>query len=519
MLIVAAVALRVDAYVLRYTLSTDEAALARNILERGWIDLLRPLDYGQIAPPGYLLVEKIVVLLLGPGEKALRLFPFLCGLASLWLCWAVARRLLSTVGALVAFGLVGLSNSFAQHAGVAKPYSGDVAAALLILFLALVLLDPVTTSRQRIGIAIAGALTPLFSFASVFVLTGLAACCWWITRHDTIDRRRAVGAVAAVWIVGAAGGAIVGHLLLTPDDSAFMKWFWAPGFMPMPPKNAEDVLWLWYQFKKSFRWTLQYRASVGWIGLAAIGAWAMARRRGAVVFCLIAPLVLVIGASAFQLYPFIFGRLQLFLLPPLLILVAEGADWFRRSAPGRWRLLGSIPMLLAAGLAVESLKTSFRERGSGELRDSLQIVRAHWQADDRAYVHYESGQVFLYYASQLGFTPRDYTIGSCVSRASPMREIDTMRGRPRVWIVALGEDRTGRFGQYLDQIGVARESHDVIGMNGVVDDGPRGFVALYDLSASPDRPPVDASVLPTDEGRSQWACYGPFRPLSTTPRD
>jgi hypothetical protein len=325
--------------------------------------------------------------------------------------------------------------------------------------------------------------------------------------------------VAGLWIVGAAAGAVVGHLLLTPTDSEFMQSFWAPGFMPMPPRNIEDALWLWTQLKKTFRWTLQYRASVGWIALAVVGVLAMARRgRGAVALCLLVPMALVIGASMFHLYPFIFGRLQLFLIPPLLMLVAEGVDWFRRSTRGRWRLLGSIPMLVVALLALESLKTGFRERGSGELRDSLQFVRARWQPGDRAYVHYESGQVFLYYAPRLGFQPRDYILGSCAGgNSTPLREIDALRGHSRVWVVALGEDRTDRFAQYLDKIGSLRETRDIIGMNGVVDDGPRGFVALYDLATASTSALVEAP--PDDEGGSNWACFGPFRPLTNTTRD
>ena len=47
-----------------------------------------------MAPPGWLLLQKGAVLLLGEGEHALRLVPLLGSLVTLPLCWHVARRIL-----------------------------------------------------------------------------------------------------------------------------------------------------------------------------------------------------------------------------------------------------------------------------------------------------------------------------------------------------------------------------------------------------------------------------------------
>ena len=78
------VALRFVAYIERSTLWTDEAALARNILERSLRDLLLvPLDYGQASPKGFLVLEWLVTRTFGTSDLAFRFVPFASGIASL----------------------------------------------------------------------------------------------------------------------------------------------------------------------------------------------------------------------------------------------------------------------------------------------------------------------------------------------------------------------------------------------------------------------------------------------------
>ena len=49
----------------------DEAAVASNVLDRTVPALLTPLDYGRVAPPGFLLAARLA--LFGTSEYSLRL--------------------------------------------------------------------------------------------------------------------------------------------------------------------------------------------------------------------------------------------------------------------------------------------------------------------------------------------------------------------------------------------------------------------------------------------------------------
>jgi len=90
--VIVGAALRVRQYAAGSALWLDELALARTIVARSLLPLLTgTLAYDQIAPRGFLLVEKLVVLGLGPGEWQLRLASVPSNLAAL-ACGATNSR-------------------------------------------------------------------------------------------------------------------------------------------------------------------------------------------------------------------------------------------------------------------------------------------------------------------------------------------------------------------------------------------------------------------------------------------
>ena len=113
----------------------DEAAVAVNVLNRGYADLLGPLTFHEAAPPLFLWLEKAVCLALGDGVFALRLPAFLASCLALpLLAWA-ASRLLEPRAVPWAVFLFAVSEQLAWHACEAKPYAFDVLAAVFLLAL------------------------------------------------------------------------------------------------------------------------------------------------------------------------------------------------------------------------------------------------------------------------------------------------------------------------------------------------------------------------------------------------
>src|SRR5262249_21879855 len=119
-------------YAMAFPLWGDEAFLAVNFLTRGFAGLSRPLEFGQVAPPGFLWAELAAVRALGSSEWALRLLPFVAGVASLILFWRFCRAVSTRRAGLLSVALFAASFFPVRHATEVKPYAVDLFVALAV---------------------------------------------------------------------------------------------------------------------------------------------------------------------------------------------------------------------------------------------------------------------------------------------------------------------------------------------------------------------------------------------------
>ena len=85
------VVFRIIRYAQNLPLWSDECFLSVNFINRGYRELLEPLDNGQIAPPLFLWAQRFFIDLGGFSEWSLRIFPLACGLTSVFLFWHLAQ--------------------------------------------------------------------------------------------------------------------------------------------------------------------------------------------------------------------------------------------------------------------------------------------------------------------------------------------------------------------------------------------------------------------------------------------
>jgi hypothetical protein len=330
---------RVCEYAKARSLYLDERFLLQNLTDRPVFDL-NTLSEHQIAAPGFLVVERLMVRLLPlTPTPAARLLPLLCGIASLFVLVAVARRYLDRRAVPVATWLFAATDYLLYYASEIKQYSSDVLLTLCALWLAARLTRPPVPGGKRWGILAAfGATAVWFSHPVALVLAGVGT---YLIAVPALSRRWAealtAAAVCACWAVSFGVCFVVSDRLLDRSDTFMMTW-WNFAFLPIPPRSGEEAGRLFWHLVNAFVHPagvitpLGYRAS-GLIGLAlfVVGGISMGRRWPGGLWLITAPAVFTLAASAVHKYPF-HGRLILFLIPTVHLLVAEGVAAVGRKA-------------------------------------------------------------------------------------------------------------------------------------------------------------------------------------------
>ena len=195
----------------------------------------------------------------------------------------------------------------------------------------------------------------------------------------------------------------------------------------------------------------------------ALGAVILVKRRRWLAFVIFAPLGVALLASAAHLYP-VGERVSLFLLPGILVLVAEGVDRVRHTAAACWPPLGATVLALAAATSLYTLYRYFPLYPNKEIHDVLAYVQARRQSDDAVYVYYNAWHAVEYYGPRYGLLPQDVVLGFCPGSDSRrlINDLDQFRGRPRLWLIishAVGPYREREaMLSYLSAIGTQRDS-------------------------------------------------------------
>jgi len=322
-------ALRVWEFSTLRSLYMDEDALLGNIVGVPIFDFGHVLSQDQLAPPGFLVVERILVRLPLSVLATGRLLPLLCGLATMLAVVPLARRYVGRRAAVMAVWLLALADHLIYYSAEIKQYSCDLLGAMLALWLA-VPPDPDEPTRRRlIGLAILGVVAPWFSYPVVFVLAGVGFH-WIATRAIARDWRGAGLAVliCSAWLLSFLGCFAVSRAIVSKRDFLWVWWNFA--FLPIPPRSWEQARFVVETLANVFinpgslftPFELPATAILA-SALALVGCASMARRWPGGLFLLLAPLLFALGASAARQYPF-HGRLILALVPTYHLLLVEG---------------------------------------------------------------------------------------------------------------------------------------------------------------------------------------------------
>lgn len=426
--------LRLNQYLFDRSLWLDEAFLALPFLNESWLTLLtEPLEYGHVVPAGFIIATKFFITLFGSTELALRFFPFLCGVIALVLFYSLAKQLVSESAALIAVFLFTVADSLIFYASEFKPYSSDVLVALVLFSVLNTVQNTQLTPKKSILLITAGIVATWFSYIAVIILATIG---FYLGLIFFIEKQWksfiTLILIDFIWIINFL---ILYFVIIGGDASSLPTGPWVMAawgsygaFMPFP-LSKEGFSWIF----NTLSTTLDYPGSLNSVGIGIlmliVGTLALVVENKRTLVILLLPILLTGFISYLQKYPF-FGRMILFLVPLIYLLIAEGIARFQLKLSAETKLAkraGLFVQIIIVALLIDYHYLMGHKRPIQEIKPILSHLQQHRQNTDMLYVYHWTEPAFRYYAGRYGFNSDDCHLISPIPKNQYTKEIDYFR--------------------------------------------------------------------------------------------
>lgn len=447
--VVFGVLVRLVQYLHRRSLWEDEANLALNIVNRSYLELLKPLDYNQAAPPLFLWIEKAAVQIFGNNEYALRLFPFICGILALVGFYQLSRRYTTALAAPIAVILFACLKYILYYSNEVKQYSSDLMVSVMLCLLLIPLRHQILSRQQMLGLGLLGAAFIWLSHPAIFVMVGIEVGYFLVAaypqRRDLLLNRLPL---YLIWLLSFA--ALYALTIQGTLENQTLTESWIERY----PRSPLDIVWLLDAFGRFFYNPLGFLGIADGIAIVpfVLGCIAYYHRDRLLLLAILAPIVTTLIAACLKQYPFR-ERLIIFLTPLVILIIAQGiASLFTLSK--RWRKPGFFfgTLLLSALIIPPCLRASnliVYPTHIEEIRPVLAYVKLQQQPSDQLYIYRSGLNQFIYYAPTLGYSAYQYRLGESllaeggskrpqISKQGVKqfkREVKSLKAGSRIWFV------------------------------------------------------------------------------------
>ncbi len=425
--------LRIAQYLSNRALWLDEIPIASSLISRSYVDLLKPLDNGQLAPFGFLWADKFFMDFLGPHELGLRLFPLVCGLLSVIIFYLICQKNFSNEVTSVALALFVLNGPLIYFSSELKPYICDVLVSLCFFYPGLKIIKMKDVKPIHfVLLALAGGLSVWFSYPSVFVLAALAIA---LIKPKDFKHQLSLGALTLVWLASFFGLHYLTRLNMDQGVSQMYQNYWNEYFVKIISLNIWD-------FRSSLTHllnTFKDPAGFYFVGLALafaiVGVIYIARENLRVCMLWAGPILMALLASQLEKYPFV-ERLILFLVPSYILFVAVGLNHVLAQTKKAVPVFSAICIILIfVHPALSSAYHLAKPRTREEIKPILHYLQKNLQKDDLVYVEYYGFKTIAFYAKEYGLDAKNFIIGQQNKTLDNLKDdVQRFRGK-RVWIL------------------------------------------------------------------------------------
>jgi hypothetical protein len=452
----------------------DEQMISMNIRARGFAELVGALDHQQSAPLGWLWITRALFEVFGQADWVFRTQSLVYGIGAVAVAWWYGRSRLGPLGSTALVALLGFNYSAIVYSTEVKHYGADLFWVLVLIVLARWVLDEPHSYRRHLWWWAAAAAGSWLSNGATFAAPGIAlvlvVVAVWRQPLMTWIRMAVPG---LLWL-----GSFAAHYLLSlrpATQNEYLNNFWAGvGYPPEGAGVRGTLVWFAQQGKYVLHSTfyldiglppnpLAVAIFAVFTALFLAGLLIAFRRSTAFGFVLAVPLITALLLALARVVP-LYGRLSLWIMPPILIAVAQAVDFKPQRRPAlRW----VAPALLLIMLVpfVNSVRDRARTPDFND-REAIAWLKERHQPGDLTLFVATAIRAAEWYDADSTLTPRAMAVSMPTGPdCDPAQLAQTVREHSRVLVYAgvrlqpytqtyqVLEDRLVKLGTITDRAG------------------------------------------------------------------
>jgi len=438
-LIVLGITIRLHHFIMNRSIWLDEAMLSNNIINRSYIQLLQPLDDRQIAPIGFLMVQKFFISTFGVSEYSLRAFPTFAGILSIILFYFLLKKIggekLACTGLL--FFIFG--KLLIYHSTEAKQYYMDVFVFMLSFYFLYFKTTDFNSIKAVICRGFIGAILIWFSHCAVFFLFSIGlvlALEIFLYRKSSFIKGFII--MIVLWLVSFFINYyffLSNHSSQSIQESAFM----IAGNLPPEGSLFSKLAWLVPFLKLSVTYPLNIDTLNLLLILMSIGCWFVIVTKEYRFLALILPFLIHIILSFLNIYPF-GGRFNLYIAITVIIFISLGL----KAIAVKVKMIGlPIALIIITHINYDPARFSFETVEFEEMKPALRFIEEHKIDNDVVYIHYASLPAYRFYKGTSPLTNSEIIEGT-VAHDGFERDFHLISGKKRVWVLLTHFNDTDR---------------------------------------------------------------------------